>query len=119
MKGEGDRFDLFAAMPPLEAKRLLFRMAVVSKGMDDYDGEQLKLLFVDVKKAHLNGKLPEEAGWGSCQTEEMVVWHEASGERLGKRLRREAGGGWVHTWCCCTYGFLQPGDEGEAGGPWG
>ena len=51
------------------------------------------MLFVDVEKARLNGKLkedewafvalPEEAGWGSCQTEEMAVWHEASGERLG------------------------------------
>ncbi len=47
----------------------------------------MKLLFVDVKKAHLNGKLkgdewafvvlPEEAAWGSFQTEEMAVWHEA------------------------------------------
>ena len=28
VKGESDRSDLFAAMPPLEAKRMLFRMAV-------------------------------------------------------------------------------------------
>ena len=29
MKGDNDRFDIFAAMPPLEAKRMLFRMAML------------------------------------------------------------------------------------------
>ena len=29
VRGDGREFDVFAAMPPLEAKRLLFRMAVV------------------------------------------------------------------------------------------
>ena len=28
LKGEKDRSDIFAAMPPLEAKKLLFRKAV-------------------------------------------------------------------------------------------
>ena len=30
VRGDGREFDVFAAMPPLEAKRLLFRMAVVN-----------------------------------------------------------------------------------------
>jgi hypothetical protein len=30
-KGDKDRQDLFAAMPPLEAKKMLFRMAVVKQ----------------------------------------------------------------------------------------
>ena len=63
-KGEKDREDLFAAMPPLEAKRMLFRRARVRRK------RAYKLLFVDVRKAHLNGvcdedvyvELPPEAG---------------------------------------------------------
>ena len=30
-KGEKDRDDLFAALPPLEAKKLLFRMAAIAR----------------------------------------------------------------------------------------
>ena len=29
VRGDGREYDVFASMPPLEAKRLLFRMAVV------------------------------------------------------------------------------------------
>ena len=62
-KGEKDREDLFAAMPPLEAKRILFRVS-------RRKGSTRKLLFLDVRKAHLDGvcdvdayvELPEEAG---------------------------------------------------------
>ena len=70
-----EQFDVFAAMPPLESKRMLFRMLMVDgsvKGREDQG--HVKLMFVDVKKAHLNGKLkddeyayiqlPEEAGSG-------------------------------------------------------
>ena len=72
-KGDDRGFDVFAATPPLELKRLLFRMARVkgSVGGSDEDGS-VKLMFVDVKKAHLNGEvagdefayvlLPKEAG---------------------------------------------------------
>eukprot|EP00973_Karenia_brevis_P026588 3668804-Karenia_brevis.AAC.1 len=44
------RDDLFAETPPLEAKRMLLSRAV-TKGTD---GRRRKLIFVDVKKAHLN-----------------------------------------------------------------
>ena len=48
-------------MPPLEAKKLLFRMSakerrVWRKGR----WQRRKLMFIDVKKAHLNGKVPED-----------------------------------------------------------
>ena len=60
-KGEKDRGDLFAAMPPLEAKKLLFRMAAASEERI-YEGkrERRKLMFFDIKKAHLNGKCGED-----------------------------------------------------------
>eukprot|EP00973_Karenia_brevis_P065776 9141607-Karenia_brevis.AAC.1 len=44
------RDDLFAETPPLEAKRMLFRRAVTMRK----DGRSRKLMFIDVKKAHLN-----------------------------------------------------------------
>ena len=55
-KGEKDREDLFAAMLPLEAKKILFRQAVRQKRVWRNCGwQKLKLRFIDVKKAHLNG----------------------------------------------------------------
>ena len=74
-KNDERKFDVFAATPPLEMKRLLFRMARVkgSVGGNDKDG-QVKLMYIDVKKAHLNGEvddddfayitLPKEVGGG-------------------------------------------------------
>lgn len=61
MKGDERGFDVFAATPPLESKRLLFRMAKVkgSVGGSDKDG-QVKLMYIDVKKAHLNGVVEDE-----------------------------------------------------------
>ena len=78
VKGEKDREDVFAAMPPLEAKKLIFRMAAAQEGAWRRGGSaREKLLFIDVKKAHLNGvveecdfayiKLPTEDGMmGKC-----------------------------------------------------
>ena len=70
--GESCRFDLYAAMPPIEAKRMIFRMAVELNKQEP--AMRYKLMFMDVKKAHLNGRLqdnefayvylPEEAGGG-------------------------------------------------------
>jgi hypothetical protein len=61
VKGDDRGFDVFAATPPLELKRLLFRMARVkgSVGGSDYEGA-VKLMFIDVKKAHLNGEVAED-----------------------------------------------------------
>ncbi len=63
---------MFAAMPPLEAKRILFRMTF--RRAKEHPRASYKLLFVDVKKAQSNGRakddewafvlLPAEAGGG-------------------------------------------------------
>ena len=52
-KGEQGRADLFAAMPPLEAKRMLFRRFADKKNLEGKT--KMKLMLIDVKKAHLNG----------------------------------------------------------------
>jgi hypothetical protein len=71
-KGDNQREDLFAAMPPLEAKKALFRAAAARlKGKFTRDGRKMKMMFIDVRKAHLNAacdkphmyvNLPAEAG---------------------------------------------------------
>eukprot|EP00973_Karenia_brevis_P024214 3343738-Karenia_brevis.AAC.1 len=50
------RDDLFAETRPLEAKRLLMSRAVTKR----VDGGSRKLMFIDVKKAHLNPVCEEE-----------------------------------------------------------
>eukprot|EP00973_Karenia_brevis_P056717 7891737-Karenia_brevis.AAC.1 len=50
------RDGLFAEAPPLEAKRMLFSRAVTKME----DGRSRKLMFVDVKKAHLNPACEED-----------------------------------------------------------
>jgi hypothetical protein len=53
--------DLFASMPPLEAKKMLFRQAIKEKDVWKKGAwRSKKLLFIDVKKAHLNGIVPDE-----------------------------------------------------------
>ena len=59
-KGDNQRGDLFAAMPPLEAKKKLARIAVGQKKvLRQKKMQKMKLLFIDVKKAHLHGALEE------------------------------------------------------------
>ena len=51
-----DRPDLFAAMPPLEAKKMLFIMTVAGGAFEQRGSkDEQKLMFIDVRKAHLNG----------------------------------------------------------------
>ena len=55
------RNNLFAAMPPLEAKKALFAfVAEVREKRRAQGHDEVKLMFVDVKKAHLNAKCDEE-----------------------------------------------------------
>ena len=79
-KGNDDsREDFFAAMPPLEAKKVLFAMAASQRGRV---GPPLKLMFIDVKKAHLYGKctdevfieLPKEYGEKKDMCGKLVYW---------------------------------------------
>ena len=76
--GDKDRQDLFAAMPPLEMKRLLISKAAAFPAK----GSVSKLLFIDVKKAHLCPrcdqdvyfKLPEEANPGKGKCGKLNFW---------------------------------------------
>eukprot|EP00973_Karenia_brevis_P013130 1781092-Karenia_brevis.AAC.1 len=54
--GDKRRDDLFAETLPLEAKRLLMSRPVTKR----VDGGSRKLMFIDVKKAHLNPVCEEE-----------------------------------------------------------
>jgi hypothetical protein len=56
-KGEAERADIFASMPPWEAKKLLFSKAASQKGAS----RKRKLLFIDVTKAHVNGPCEVDA----------------------------------------------------------
>jgi hypothetical protein len=56
-KGEDPRAEIFASMPPLEAKKILFSRAASQIG----EKKKLKLLFIDIKKAHMNGVCKEWA----------------------------------------------------------
>jgi hypothetical protein len=77
-KDDKDRQDLFAATPPLELKRMLMSKAA---SMSDC-GRRRKLLFIDVKKAHLNPKceadvyfeIPEEANPSPGKIGKLVYW---------------------------------------------
>ena len=77
-KSDKDRQDLFAAAPPLELKRML-----LSKDASLYrSGKRRKLLFIDVKKAHLNPvcdqdvcfELPEEANPQPGKVGKLILW---------------------------------------------
>ena len=76
VKGESDRSDLFAAMPPLEAKRILFRMAV--RRCREKPCERNKIMLIDVKKPHLNGEVPED--------EKVIVLLPSEAARLKRWL---------------------------------
>jgi len=106
VKGGGARGDLFASMPPLEAKKMLFRLTAGVRGWRRRRGmKEIKLMFIDVRKAHLNAKceeeewveLPEEMWkWGEVrEVETMAVWNEEGGVWMGGRLRGEVQGGGI------------------------
>ena len=60
-KGEKDRSEIFAAMAPLESEKLLFQQAMSQNARNRSRGEAgLKIMLIDVKKAHLNGFVGED-----------------------------------------------------------
>ena len=107
-KREGPRDDLFAAMPSLEAKKALFAfVAGVREKRRAQGHDEVKLMFVDVKKAHLNATCDEEE-WVELpnefknfgryeQVEEMAIRNEQGGVGMGGRLCKKTGGGRVST----------------------
>ena len=69
---EGSRDDLYAAMPPLEAKKALFADVAGIRRARRIRGEvEVKLLSVDVKMAHLNAHCKDEAGFGRSVGEKL------------------------------------------------
>ena len=92
VKGVEEREDLFAAMPPLESETLMFRMAAVRRQRRRRELEEVKLMFIDVRKAHLNAR---------CEEEERVelpeeFWEYGRYARLQRWLYgvRRAAAGW-------------------------
>ena len=49
---------MFAAMPPLEAKKVLFRKLAMPGNLKGRDKHEL--LFIGVRKAHLNAECDED-----------------------------------------------------------
>ena len=107
-KRQGLRDDLFAAMSPLEAKKALFAFAVEVREKRRAQGhDEVKLMFVDVKKVHLNAKCDEEEwvelldefkkGWEVRLVEEMAIRDEKGSVGMGGRLCKKTGGGQVST----------------------
>ena len=97
--GEGERADLFAATPPLEALRMILRMAMVKRVRKRWGGQQGKIMVIDVKKAHLNAKLEE----GEMVYVSLPEEAEANGKcgRLKRWLygMRPAAGAWEKDYC--------------------
>ena len=102
-KGEPARGDLFAAMPPLEAKEVLLSIAASHPWvMRNGRLQRPKLMFIDVKKAHMNGVVgPDEYAYvkmpcdpsGHCRRlRRWAVWHAPCGKCLGGRLFQNARG---------------------------
>ena len=74
--------DLTADVPPLEAKKLPFRKSAKEpRSAEDQTGDTRKLMFINVKKAHLNGRVPEG----------VDVWRETRSPRVGGGVRVQDG----------------------------
>ncbi len=70
----GDAGEWFAAMPPLEGKKLLFGYAAKGKARwKNGRWQRKKLLFIDVKKAHLNGKVKDDE-YAYVQLPDGTIW---------------------------------------------
>ena len=58
---EDERRRILVCMSPLEAKKLFFRVAAKEQRVWRRGRwKRRKLMFIDVKKAHLNGKVPDD-----------------------------------------------------------
>ena len=90
---EEPRDDLYASMPPLEAKRVLFRIVAGMRGQRRRKGgEEVKLMFLDVRKAHLNAECNEEE-WVELP-EEFWEWGKYARLRRWLYGMRKAAAGW-------------------------
>ena len=88
------RWDLFAATPPLEAKKMLFSMAV-TEGIGYVEGkrkEGMKLDFIDVRRAYFHADAIREVYVELCDED----WEEGMCGRLVKSMygTRDAAFNW-------------------------
>ena len=93
VKGVEEREDFFAAMPPLESKKLMFRVVAAMRGQRRRRVlEEVELMFIDVRKAHLNARCEEEE-WVELAEE---FWEYGRYARLRRWLygMRRAAAGW-------------------------
>ena len=102
-RGGPNRPDLFAAMPPLEAKKMLFIMTVAGGAFEKRGTkDEQQLMFIDVCKAHLNGvvddqqwvfvELPPEfhangrfvriRRWSKSMRKAAISWEKNNAEKL-------------------------------------
>ena len=96
---EGPREDLFAATPPLEAKRAVCAfVAAVREKRREQGQDGVELMFIDVMIAQLNSKCDEEEGvelrqevWEVCEAEVMAIWNEKGSVWMGGRQRKKTG----------------------------
>ena len=92
-KGIEEREDFFGAMPPLESKKLVFRMVAGVRGQPRRNGlVKVKLMFIDVRKAHLNAVCEEEE-WVELPED---FWEHGKYARLRRWVygMRKAATGW-------------------------
>lgn len=100
VKNDGRGFDVFAAPPPWEMKRLLFGMSRVHECVGGGKKEgPVKLMFIGVKKAHLKRRgrgervrvhrAAERGRRRDRQVEEVVVRNAAGSICVGGSLRGE------------------------------
>lgn len=93
---EAPRDDLCVSMPPLEANKVFFSMVAGCRGRRRRAGKpEIRLMFVDVKKAHLTARCHEDArvefpwicGMGEVRTATaLALWHAQGGIRIGRIL---------------------------------
>ena len=89
---EGPRDDLFAALPPLEAKKALIAFVAGLRERRRTQGhDETKPMSIDAKKAHLNAKCDEEK-WVELPTEFEKFGRYAKLKRWLYGMRKAASG---------------------------
>ena len=84
-RGIEEREDLFGTMPPLESKKLVFMMAARVRGQRMRNElAEVKLMFIDVRRARLNAMCEEEE-WVELPDE---FWEHGRYARLKRWLYR-------------------------------
>jgi hypothetical protein len=95
VKREGPRDELFAGTPPLEAKKMLFRRVAGIRGWRRKRGmPEEKLMFIDVRKAHLNAKVADDVEEWVELPEELWEWGRYARLRRWLYGMRPAAAGW-------------------------